>query len=323
MNDVLNYAWEITGPGGTTTLNGPSVNFAPTIAGTYDVQLIVSDGDGGQAPVVQGVIDVTARDPEITIAADLDTKISVNAQFELNGSFVDVIDSDAHTVRVDWGDGTPEELVAVDQTQNTFSANHVYPLAGVFDVVVTVTDNDDGGSASDSITAMVSGVALHDGILQVVGTGADDRILVSRSFRFFSVSTNLRGFRNVRFDDDLVTKIEVFACDGDDRVNVSFLITLPTTILGGTGNDRLFGGSGKDTIRGGAGEDKIGGGLGDDRLFGGGGSDELDGGFGDDKLRGGNGGDKLECGFGNDQLDGGRGEDELDGGHGDDLLHRR
>jgi len=89
-------------------------------------------------------------------------------------------------------------------------------------------------------------------------------------------------------------------------------------LIGGDGFDHLIGGGGNDEIAGGAGGDTVTGDLGDDRLAGEGGQDTLVGGDGNDSLLGGPKNDKLLGGAGNDRISGGEGRDSLFGGTGDD-----
>ena len=72
------------------------------------------------------------------------------------------------------------------------------------------------------------------------------------------------------------------------------------TLVGGTGDDRIYGLNGNDTLDGGAGNDLLEGGNGNDVLIGGAGDDSLRGGDGDDVLDGGAGIDSLHGGHGND-----------------------
>lgn len=94
---------------------------------------------------------------------------------------------------------------------------------------------------------------------------------------------------------------EVHAGAGDDSVLFSPRITVPATLRGGPGRDRLRGGGAADKIQGGPGNDVLLGESGDDWLF---------GETGDDWLLGGPGGDRLNGGPGADWLNGGRGADE-------------
>lgn len=105
-----------------------------------------------------------------------------------------------------------------------------------------------------------------------------------------------------------IAGFEVNAGAGDDSAIISPKITVPTTLRGGPGNDRL---------RGGAGADKLVGGTGDDNLLGSGGDDWLFGGPGEDWLYGGAGADRLVGGPGADFFRGGSGEDSEELGPGD------
>ena len=93
---------------------------------------------------------------------------------------------------------------------------------------------------------------------------------------------------------------------------------IPSTALGGAGNDKLRGGSGKDTLMGGDGNDKLQGNKGDDTLQGAAGNDTEIGGAGIDTLYGGLGDDSLSGAAGDDTLNGGSGDDWLEGGAGND-----
>lgn len=99
-----------------------------------------------------------------------------------------------------------------------------------------------------------------------------------------------------------IAGFEVNASGGDDRVSVAKEISIPVTIRGGMGSDRLAGGGGADKLIGGEGNDRLTGGHGADALFGGAGRDVLIGGTGSDALRGGNGEDTLVDGPGRDNV---------------------
>ena len=99
-----------------------------------------------------------------------------------------------------------------------------------------------------------------------------------------------------------IAGFEVNSGGGDDVVNVARGVSIPVTLRGGPGNDKLVGGAGDDKLIGGAGDDILVGRAGNDSLF---------GGPGDDRLIGGPGNDSLHGEAGEDVLIGGSGENEL------------
>ena len=108
------------------------------------------------------------------------------------------------------------------------------------------------------------------------------------------------------------------------------VLTAPSTVDAGAGNDLVCGSSGRDVISGGAGVDVIygnggndveNGGAGSDKLYGGAGSDTLNGGAGNDTENGGAGVDHLSGGAGQDTLNGGAGSDVENGNDGNDVVN--
>ena len=91
---------------------------------------------------------------------------------------------------------------------------------------------------------------------------------------------------------------------GDDEIDVSPDLKLPTQLEGGAGHDWIQGGGGSDLIYGGCSADPTCDGFGD----------TLRGGAGSDALHGGSAIDVLDGEAGNDLLDGGLGGDILNGG---------
>ena len=154
------------------------------------------------------------------------------------------------------------------------------------------------------------------GFLRIDGTSADDVISLE------PVSGNIRVTVNdlsQDFDGANITRIEIYADDGNDAVTFQNL-TLDTYVLGGAGNDTILAGSGNDSLTGGGDNDSLVGGDGYDKLNGSGGNDTLVGGAGNDRLYGMNGRDVLMGGDGKDKLWGGDGNDSLDGGAGSDSI---
>jgi Ca2+-binding RTX toxin-like protein len=143
--------------------------------------------------------------------------------------------------------------------------------------------------------AKIGAPKLRHGVLLVNGTRASDRI--SLRLKAGDPST-----LEVDFDDGSavfpfaradVTKIVVNARAGNDLVRIDesggvFTDSIPTTLGGGNGNDRLEGGSGSETLIGGSGNDSIDGNRGSDRALMGAGNDTFvwDPGDGSDTVEG-------------------------------------
>jgi hypothetical protein len=206
----------------------------------------------------------------------------------VEGRIADLGVADTHEVLVDWGDGTTT-VASVQQGNGeaSFFARHTYAQAGVYKVAATVADS--GGDTDVAETAaLVTGAAVHDGVLHIVGTGDDDTITVTRNLsdparERVDVSASFLG-GTMTFDVDGLAGAVVFAGDGADTVTVEEDVTLPFLIAGGRGNDVLRAGGGDDVLLGNEGEDVLEGGGGSDLLIGGAGEDEVDGGADDDTV---------------------------------------
>jgi len=209
------------------------------------------------------------------------------------------------------------------------TVSHTFTEADAYDVGVTATDHE--GAEGDVVSRVVTiqtatggagSAAMVGNDLVVYGTNADDVIKFTERNRCGSgaddVYVRINGHRFGPFRP--TGRIIAYGLDGNDRITVSDRITLPSTLDGGNGNDRLQGGGGSDLLLGGAGCDRLTAHKGNDTLRGGDGTDVLDGGAGNDVLRAGTGNDVLLGGDGNDDLRGGTGNDVLFGGAGCDEL---
>lgn len=106
----------------------------------------------------------------------------------------------------------------------------------------------------------------------------------------------------LRCDAPAIAGFEVNVGGGADVVTLAPEITIPATLRGGPGHDRLTGGAAADKVVGGAGDDVLGGRRGDDWVLGGPGNDHLLGGAGNDDLRGGPGTDVISGGPGTNEV---------------------
>ena len=268
-----------------------------TASDAFTVDITIDDGDGGSDTATSPVITVNNVAPVITSiasSATLQDKAEEGETVTVSGSFTDVGVLDTHVASVDWGDGnvTPGTVVQ-GAGSGTYSAGHVYGSGGVYTVIVTITD-DDTGSTSASTQAVMTGVGINGGVLQIVGTADDDHVEVFIAGGEVDVFASFMTPRHTRFDPADVDSVEIWLCEGDDHGNVHQSITVDAVIHGDDGRDMLWGGDGNDFIEGGDGDDKIWGRRGDDELHGNDGNDRLTGGKGLDILDGGSGNNVLK-----------------------------
>ncbi len=252
----------------------------PQDTATITVTVTDDDTDSDSASTSTIVKNVAPVLGPLTSSATFADKAAVGDTVTVAGTFTDVGTLDTHDVTIDWGDSTTTTLAAGG---GAFSADHVYSAGGVYTVTVTLID-DDTGAAVGTTTAVVSGVGVNGGVLQIVGTSGDDRVHVQRVNDEIDVFASHLRPRHHRFAAAGITAVAIWLCEGDDRANVHPSIDLPATIVGDAGNDMLWGGSGDDDVFGGPGDDKLWGRAGDDLLDGGPGVDKLFGGSGSNTL---------------------------------------
>ena len=162
---------------------------------------------------------------------------------------------------------------------------------------------------------------LYDGLLAVEGTNADDRIalrLQAGNPAILQVDLGDDGSAEFSIPRAGVERLSLDGGNGDDSLRIDegngvFTDTIPTTIDGGNGNDRIVGGAGAITLQGGNGDDTLIGGSGVETLIGGNGDDSIDGNKGNDVALMGNGNDTFvwDPGDGSDTVEGQNGTDTM------------
>ena len=132
-------------------------------------RLYVQDDFPNHSGVIAGGWDLELKMAPSSLVVDFDhNTINEGGVVTLIvGSFVDPDTADAHTVVVDWGDGSPTMTIDLPPGSTSFGnlVNHAYPdddptgtAADVYPVTVTVTDPDGGVAVSQS-TILVKNVA--------------------------------------------------------------------------------------------------------------------------------------------------------------------
>ena len=131
----------------------------PTYSGIDDVvddPITLTVYDQIEAHPDDDSTSVTVLNVAPTVDADGDT-IDEGEAASVTATFTDPGVLDTHTATIDWDDGTAAEVVVVVQGEGSgsLSANHVYGDNGVYNVEVTVTDND-GGVGIDTVAVFVA-----------------------------------------------------------------------------------------------------------------------------------------------------------------------
>jgi hypothetical protein len=302
QNDAGTWSWRFD------TNDGPDDSRTVTITAT--------DSDGASTNTT---FDLTVNNvaPSVTSLVSSNADVSQKSDdgdVSISGAFGDP-GLDTHAVTVSWGDGTSVN-VSVDQAANTFSGEHTYGNGGIFTITVTVTDSDGAVSASETSTAVVTGVGLVNGTLYIIGTDGRDHVNIKVNDKKDELKVDVKlnqggsdrgnekgkgkkkgGKDRIKatYTASAIDKIVAILCGGDDHYNGGSDrgsyggsdIAISQIVLGGGGNDYIKGGRGSDVLIGGDGKDKLRGGRGDDILIGGDGKDKLRGGRGDDLLIGG------------------------------------
>lgn len=279
---------------------------------------------------------------------EIDNATRAGLGFDLFGEFVG--GKAPYSVEIDWGNGASCPGAGSCNTfssasgPSTITATYRYPVTGVYDVTVKITDAQGtmvtktvqtasctivGTGRSESLVGtngddVICGLGGND---RIDGRGGNDIIFGGSGRDLIKGGDGLDQIFGGRGNDRLLGEAgddyisggngndQQFGGDGDD---VLFGQKGRDVQLGQAGDDQLLGSRGNDVLLGGDGADVLIGTRGNDRLVGGPGPDVLDGGSGRDNLIGSAGDDELSGGDDDDRLKGGSGDDDLDGGDGVD-----
>ncbi|HEY3003568.1 MAG TPA: VWA domain-containing protein [Kribbellaceae bacterium] len=152
---VTSYSWSGADAGIGTLANTSSAiaTYNGLDDGADAVALEVTD-DNGLTGTDSATVTVTNVPPDLTLTSCPVAPNAVNTDVSFAGTFTDPGTLDTHSMSVNWGDGTTTPVPSVT---SPVSGTHQYTSAGIFDISVTVTD-DDGGSD----TATCGFVVVYD-----------------------------------------------------------------------------------------------------------------------------------------------------------------
>lgn len=164
---ALSFAWDLDNDG-TFETPGASVPFTVVDGPAgYPVSVQVSDAAGFTATASATVSGVNVAPNLGSINAPI-TPQAVNTVINASAFFTDPGVLDTHTASIDWGDGSVE-TTAVSETNGdgSVSGSHAYTAAGIYNVIITVTDKD--GAADQEISAPVVVFDPNGGFVTVGG----------------------------------------------------------------------------------------------------------------------------------------------------------
>ncbi len=144
-DDLITYAWDFGD--GSETLMGENVEHIFADNGLYEASVTVTDEDGESTTQS---LSITVKNVVPIIDPWSDETATEGDTIELVASFSDRGILDTHTIAWDFGDG--------NTTSDTLTPSHVYADDGIYEVTLTITDND-GASTSSSINVTVNNAA--------------------------------------------------------------------------------------------------------------------------------------------------------------------
>ncbi len=169
-NGPLTFAWDLDNNGSFET-SGQTVTFsAASLDGftTKTINVQVTD-NGNLTATDEATINVVNVSPTVgTITAPTDP-VLVNTQINTNVSFTDPGIPDTHTAVWDWGD-ISTSTGTVDEQNHNITGNHSYATPGVYEIKVTVTDDDSGSDDSIYQYVVVYDNSASGGFVTGAGT---------------------------------------------------------------------------------------------------------------------------------------------------------
>lgn len=251
--DPLTYAWDLDADGTFDDAIGvnPTIDWLDLINlgisdnGSFTISLRVDDGQGAVVEA-DAALTVANAAPVASITGRPRWVPGVELNLSLRATDPSPDDeAAAFNYTVNWGDGTPNEIIVGTANEQ---AAHTYDAVGLYTVEVTATDKDAGVSAIATHGIEIAHAARRNNDLVVSGTQGNDTITIEQG----SVVVTLNNVVAGTFDD-VTGRIIVFGLAGDDTITVDSAITLEVELFGGEGDDVLTGGGGTNTVIGGPG----------------------------------------------------------------------
>jgi PKD repeat protein len=170
-----------------------------------------------------------------TITVNPSTPTQVNNPVTAAAPFTDPGTSDTHTAYWNWGDGnTTTGTVTESNSSGSVTGTHIYSVAGVYTIILTVTDNDNASSSQE-----FQYISVYNPTPQ--GLFAANRIFTSPAGAY-PQNSNLTG--QVKFG--VTAKYQGTSINGDvsmdfQQANLEFDATSLTVLVTSNGQATLRG----------------------------------------------------------------------------------
>jgi hypothetical protein len=151
----------------------------------------------------------------------------------VSGAFTDAGVLDRHTAVIDWGDGTTSAPALYEYNgTGLFLGSHVYTGGGIYTVSLKLKDNAaPAGTASGTTRAVVTGVGLHNGVLEVVGTNGADKVSIEDKQGSIKIKTDVLT-QDPSFSTSSVKEVQVWLGSGADKFETKGTMTRPVYLNG-------------------------------------------------------------------------------------------
>ncbi|MBA3481413.1 MAG: hypothetical protein H0T51_06320, partial [Pirellulales bacterium] len=161
-----------------------------TSSDSYAVQVRLLDDDLGEVEVDPVSVTVNNVAPSAVMIDPL-APIDENGVAVLNLAFTDPGTLDAHMVEIDWGDGSPLEVLPVAAGARVLSANHQYlddnptgTASDSYSIKVRLLDDDLGAFIADAVVLTVNNVAPANVQVLPTVTTSNEGALVNLTLTF-------------------------------------------------------------------------------------------------------------------------------------------
>jgi predicted extracellular nuclease len=159
----LTYAWDLDNNGSFETPGQNATFSAATLdgPGSYTINVRVTDA-GGLFTVDSATVQVANVAPTVSASFGSNSVSCGSNNATLNVSYTDPGIADTHTAVVNWADGNTQ---TVNPATSPFSLSHTYAASGLYNVTVTVTDDDgDVGTTTASVAVKFNTIGFQQPI---------------------------------------------------------------------------------------------------------------------------------------------------------------